>query len=74
MTIHEDMRTLARVREVTRLTGEERAHINAAFRKRRRTAEQDPCRFDYLGGRDRLQILPRDEMLILPGDGSRAYL
>ena len=62
--IHEDMRTLARVRELISFLAEEQAQINAAFRKRCRTADelgQGPCRFDCLKGRDRLQILPKPE-------------
>ena len=72
-TIHEDVRALSRRREWTRLSAEERAQVDAAFRERCRTEEelgQGPCRIDYLRGRDRLQILPKlspsGEMLPAP--------
>ena len=70
-TIREEMRTPARRREWIKFGPEERTQINAVFRKRCRTAGelgQGPCRIDYLGGRDRLQILPKDPAIgeILP--------
>lgn len=60
--IREEMRTLARRREWIKLSFEEKVRNNDVFRKRCRTAEElgkGPCRIDYLGGRDRLQILPK---------------
>lgn len=81
--IHEDVRTLSRRREWTKLSAEERAQVDAAFRERCRTEEelgQGPCRIDYLRGRDRLQILPKlspsGEMLpapIIPEDVFREH-
>ena len=68
-TIHEDVRTLSRRREWTKLSAEERAQVDATFRKRCGSDEdlsQGPCRIDYLRGRNRLQIIPKlspsDEM------------
>lgn len=61
-TIHEDLRRPWGSYEWTNLKAEERAAINAAFRKRCTTEEelgQGPCRIDYLRGRDRLQVLPK---------------
>ncbi len=60
--IQEDVRKLSRRREWTRLSAEERAQVDTAFRDRCKTEEelgQGPCRIDYLRGRDRLQILPK---------------
>jgi len=83
-TIQEDVRMLSRRREWTKLSAEERAQVDTAFRDRCRTEEelgQGPCRIDYLRGRDRLQILPKlshsGEMLpapILPEDVFREPL
>jgi len=61
-TIQEDVRTLSRRREWAKLSAEDRAQVDSAFRDRCRTEEelgQGPCRIDYLQGRDRLQILPK---------------
>lgn len=61
-TIHEDLRKPSRSYEWTRLTAEERAAVDGAFRERcgeRDELAQGPRRIDYLRGRDRLQILPR---------------
>ena len=61
-TIHEDLRIQLSIREVNRLDAETRATLRTAFRKRCQTEEEfsrGPCRIDRLGGRDRLQILPR---------------
>lgn len=64
---------LSRRREWTKLSAEDRAQVDTAFRDRCRTEEelgQGPCRIDYLRGRDRLQILPKlsptGEMLPAP--------
>jgi len=72
-TIQEDVRMLSRRREWTKLSAEERAQVDTAFRDRCRTEEelgQGPCRVDYLRGRDRLQVLPKlspeGEMLPAP--------
>jgi hypothetical protein len=72
-TIQEDVRMLSRRREWTKLSAEDRAQVDTAFRDRCRTEEelgQGPCRIDYLRGRDRLQILPKlsptGEMLPAP--------
>jgi hypothetical protein len=72
-TVQEDVRTLSRRREWTKLSAEERAEVDSAFRERCRTEEelgQGPCRIDYLRGRDRLQVLPKlspsGEMLPAP--------
>jgi len=59
---HEDVGTLIRRREWTRLNAEGRAAVEIAFRERCRTDEelgQGPCRVDFLCGRDSLQILPK---------------
>jgi hypothetical protein len=49
-------------RELSKLDADERAGINAAFRERCKSEEElskGPRRIDHLGGRDRLQILPK---------------
>jgi hypothetical protein len=71
-TIHEDLRMPFPRRELSKLGADERAGINAAFRERCKSEEElskGPRRFDRLGGRDRLQILPRlspDGSVLLP--------
>lgn len=72
-TIHEDVRKQSRRKEWTKLSADERAAVDGAFRERCKTEEelgQGPCRIDYLRGRDRLQILPKlspdGEMLPAP--------
>jgi hypothetical protein len=71
-TIHEDLRMAFPRRELSKLDPEERAGINAAFRERCKSEEElskGPRRMDRLGGRDRLQILPRllpDGSVLLP--------
>lgn len=70
-TIHEDLRIPFSRRELSKLGVEERAGINAAFRERCKSEEElskGPRRIDRLGGRDRLQILPR-----LSPDGSVSF-
>lgn len=64
---------LSRRREWTKLSAEQRAQVDTAFRDRCKTEEelgQGPCRVDYLRGRDRLQVLPKlsptGEMLPAP--------
>ena len=60
--VHEDVRTLSRRREWTKLSADERAQVDATFRERCKSDEdlsQGPCRIDYLRGRDRLQIIPK---------------
>ena len=62
MAVHEDVRTLSRRHEWAKLSAEERAQIDVAFRERCKTEEelsQGPCRVDYMRGRDKLQILPK---------------
>jgi hypothetical protein len=61
-TLHEDLRVPFPRRELSKLDPEERAGINGAFRERCKSEEElskGPRRLDRLGGRDRLQILPR---------------
>jgi hypothetical protein len=61
-TLHEDMKTAFPRRELSKLGAEERAMINGAFRERCKSEEElskGPRRIDHLGGRDRLQILPK---------------
>lgn len=61
-TIHEDLRTPFSKRELSNLRAERRAEVRVAFKERCETEEErskGPHRIDYLGGRDRLQILPR---------------
>jgi hypothetical protein len=61
-TIHEDVRTLSRRREWTKLSAEERAQVDTTFRERCGAGKmlgRGPCRIDYMRGRDRLQILPK---------------
>jgi hypothetical protein len=71
-TIHEDLRMSFPRRTLSKLGAEERAEINASFRERCKGEEElnkGPRRFDQLGGRDRLQILPRlspDGNVLLP--------
>jgi hypothetical protein len=66
--IHEDLKMLFPTRELSKLGVEERVAVRAAFRERSKTEEElskGPRRIDHLGGRDRLQILPK-----LPPDGA----
>ena len=66
--IHEDLRIPLSKRELNNLGVEERTAIRAAFRDRCKIEEdlsKGPRRIDHLGGRDRLQILPR-----LPPEGA----
>jgi hypothetical protein len=61
-TIREDLRMPFPRRELSKLGAEERGGINAAFRERCKSEEElskGPRRIDHLGGRDRLQILPK---------------
>lgn len=61
-TLREDLRMAFPRRELSKLGAEERAGINAAFRERCKSEEElskGPRRIDHLGGRDRLQILPK---------------
>jgi hypothetical protein len=61
-TLHEDLRMPFPRRELSKLGAAERAGINGAFRERCRSEEElskGPRRIDHLGGRDRLQILPK---------------
>jgi len=60
-TIHEDLRRPTPRRAWDQLKDDERAQINASFKERCRTEEElgeGLNRFDYLRGRDRLQIFP----------------
>ncbi len=60
-TLHEDMRMPFPRRELGKV-GAERAGINTGFRERCKSEEElskGPRRIDHLGGRDRLQILPK---------------
>ena len=60
--IHEDLRIPFSKRELNKLGVEERTAIRAAFEERCKSEEdfsKGPRRIDHLGGRDRLQILPR---------------
>ena len=71
-TIHEDLKLPFARRELGKLGAEERSRINTAFRERCKTEEElskGPRRIDRLGGRDRLQILPKlspDGGVLLP--------
>jgi hypothetical protein len=61
-TLHEDLRMPFPRRELSKSGAEERAEINAAFLERCKSDEElsnGPRRIDRLGGRDRLQILPK---------------
>jgi len=61
-TIHEDLRAPFPRRELSKLGVEERARRNFAFRERCGTEEElskGPLRIDHLGGRNKLQILPK---------------
>ena len=61
-TIHEDLRTRIPTHEFYNLCAEERAAIDAAFGERYTSEEElgkGLRRIDLLGGRDRLQILPK---------------
>jgi len=61
-TLCDDLRMPFPRRELNKLGAEERAGINAAFRERCKSEEElskGPIRIDHLGGRDRLQILPK---------------
>jgi len=60
-TIHEDLRKPSPRPAWDKLNDDERAEINASFKERCRTEEelsQGLYTFDYLCGRDRLQIFP----------------
>jgi hypothetical protein len=71
-TLREDLRMAFPRRELSKLGAEERAGINAAFRERCKSEEElskGPRRIDHLGGRDRLQILPKlgpDGTILIP--------
>jgi hypothetical protein len=59
--IHEDLRKPSPRPAWDKLNDDERAEINASFKERCRTEEElsgGLYRFDYLRGRDRLQIFP----------------
>ena len=61
-TLHEDLRMPLPRREFSKLGAEEQGRINAAFMERCESGEdlsKGPRRIDHLGGRDRLQILPK---------------
>lgn len=61
-TLHEDLKMPFPRRELSKLAVEDRGRINGAFRDRCRSEEElskGPRRVDHLGGRDRLQILPK---------------
>jgi hypothetical protein len=61
-TIHEDMRKPFPGRELSELCVEERAGINATFGETCGSEEElseGPRRIGYLGGRDKIQILPK---------------
>jgi len=61
-TLREDLRMPFPRRELSKLDVEERTGINTAFRDRCKSEEElskGPRRIDHLGGRDRLQILPK---------------
>ena len=61
-TINEDLRTPLTKHELSNLRGERRSTVRMAFRERCETEEErgkGPHRIDYLGGKDRLQILPK---------------
>jgi hypothetical protein len=61
-TLHEDLRTQFPRLELSKLSPEQRARVNAAFIERSKTERElskGPRRIDHLGGRDRLQILPK---------------
>ncbi len=61
-TLHEDLRMAFPRRALSKLGAEERGRINGAFRERCKNEEElskGPRRIDHLGGRDRLQILPK---------------
>ncbi|KAI9510668.1 hypothetical protein F5148DRAFT_1333231 [Russula earlei] len=71
-TLHEDLKKSLPRRQLGRLSDEERVIVNDSF-KERCTTEEDlskgPCRFDHLGVRNRLQILPKypiDDESLLP--------
>ena len=60
--IYEDSRMSPSKRELNKLSGEERAAIGTAFKEIGKIEEErskGPHRVDYLGERDRLQILPK---------------
>ena len=61
-TIHENMRLPFPGRELSELTVEERAGINATLGETCKSVEElskGPRRIDLLGGRDKIQILPK---------------
>ena len=60
--LHEDLQMISSRRELIKLGADERVGINAAYRDRCKSEEElakGPRRIDHLGGRDRLQILPK---------------
>jgi len=70
-TLQEDLRKPLPRRQLSKLNDEQRTVINTSFKERCKTEEdlsKGPCRFDHLGSRNRLQILPKhpvDEALLL---------
>lgn len=60
--IHEDMSSVARRRGWTKLNAQEKRVVDDAFRDRCKTEEelcQGPWKIDFLGVRNRLQVLPK---------------
>ena len=71
-TVHEGLSALLPKRELSELGDKERTSVRATFKKRCKTEVERSKglrRIDYLGGRDRLQILPKhspDGSVLLP--------
>ena len=71
-TINEVLTVLLSKRELDNLRGKERTELRATFKKRCKSEEErskGPRKIDHLGGRDRLQILPKhsaDGSVLLP--------
>jgi len=76
-TLQEDLRKPLPRRQLGKLSDDIRTVINGSFKVRCKTEEdlsKGPCRFDQLGGRNRLQILPKhpadEELLLQPTPSS----
>ena len=71
-TINEVLSVLLSKRELDDLSGKERTALRATFKKRCTSEEErskGPRKIDHMGGRDRLQILPKhsaDGSVLLP--------
>ncbi|KAH9953161.1 hypothetical protein BC827DRAFT_170174 [Russula dissimulans] len=74
-TIHEELRMPLPRSRLTKLFNVGRYLLNGLVHAGRRTKQQDiaSCRFEHLGGRDRLQVLPKHPVEDTAPRGPRLY-